>query len=322
MNARHRSRPLRAVVSVVALAVLGLTPAQSAMAESPTEVVHGWWTQAAAAPGVPGALVAPDAPTEGLVVQGGADGVGPISFAALAFSYEAGSVPTVLRLPLASGSVAAGTALQACAVLGPVNPASGGPMSEAPSYDCSAAVPATVEADAVTFDVSALATSADELKVALLAAGPGDRIVFAKPDVSVLTLRDVGSSSSAPEPAPEPEPAEVPEPASFGSEVVALPPAFDLLAEALPPALPGSAAPSVAEPVAAGAPVLPEVPQPAGLDATAELAAAGTDEGPSASLALLAALGLLVGAVLWGAASQAAARPLPSGPDVDSGPVT
>lgn len=322
MSTRHRSRSLRVVVCLSGLAALGLAPAQPAIAESPTQVVHGWWTQAAAAPGVPGFLVAPDAPAEGLVVQGGAEGVGPISFAALAFSYDEGSVPTVLRLPLAAGSVAAGTALQACAVLGPVNPASGGPMSEAPSYDCSAAVPATAEGDAVTFDVSALATSPDELKVALVAAGPGDRVVFAKPDVSVLTLRVVGSSSSAPEPAPEPEPAEVPPPAAFGGEVVALPPAFDVLAEALPPVLTDSAAPSVAEPLAAGAPVPPDVAQPAALDATAELAAEGTAEGPSASLALLAALGLLVGAVLWGAASQAAARPLPSAPDNDSGPVT
>lgn len=321
MNVRRQPVPLRAVAWAAALAVLALSPTAPAVASSPTEVVHGWWTQAAAAPGVPGGLVAPDAPAEGLVVQGGAEGVGPISFAALAFSYEEGSVPTLLRLTLASGSVAAGTALQACAVLGPVNPASGGPMSEAPSYDCSAAVPATVEADAVTFDVAALVTSPDELKVALLAAGPGDRVVFAEPDVSVLTLRVVGSSSSTPEPASQPAPGDVPAPDVQGSEVVALPPAFDGVAEALPP-VSGELVPSVAGPVEPGAAAPPEVAQPAALDSTAELAAAGTPEGPSAALALLAALGLLVGAVLWGAASQAAARPVPSAPGPDGGPVT
>jgi hypothetical protein len=280
-----------AVLALTGLGVLGMGVGMPATAETATEVVGGWWTAAAPAAGVPGVLAAPDAPADGLVVQGGSPEVGPVSYAALAFAYEPGNAPTTLKLPLASGAVAVGTALRACIVTGAVWPAQGAPLADGPTYDCTRSTPATVAGDAVTFDVTELETAPGELKVALLADGPSDRMVFAKPTVDVLAL--TAASAAAPDNPPLANPAQAP--AAVTPEQGAVPETFQAEVKAGPPAA-AAGLPAAAPPLTALPPV----------QATQPLAATPVDRHGSRLLALLAAAGLLLAVVLWGAASAGA----------------
>jgi hypothetical protein len=179
---------LRRAVAVFGAALSLVLPMGSvASASEPTTLVYGWWSNGAVAGGPDGA-VAPDAPSDGMVVQGGEAPIGEFAYAGLQFTYDSAALPGLLHLTLAGTAPPTGTAVQACRMVGNVTPAEGGPASQGPSYDCTGSRAGTVVTGGMDFDVAAFATPG-EVKVALVAGGPSDRVVFNKPTAASLALR-------------------------------------------------------------------------------------------------------------------------------------
>jgi len=187
-------RPLLALASawVVALVAVGVAAAPAGAA-APRD--QGWWTSLAApsAPGAPVALpaapvnpIAPDVPARGLLVQAGGGGA-PTAFSALLYELDPGTTAGALTLAVTPQSVTTPTAtLQVCRLLSPINhPEQGGPIGDAPPYDCSHKATATPTANTYKFDVAGLVTDG-LVAVAILPTGPTDRVVLNAPDNSSL----------------------------------------------------------------------------------------------------------------------------------------
>jgi hypothetical protein len=176
-----------AFVGVVALQI---ATAPRSEAVGPDE--YGWWTEANP-DDVTGLLpaptpAAPDVPSGGMLVEG--PGSSPSDVAALAFTTDSESTSTAnLVLPVASGTVIApGSQLVACPLAVPdFSPEQGGPMSDAPKWDCSHSTPGRYDAThaAWSFAVGGFAHNG-RLSIALLPTGTTDRVVFAKPDANAL----------------------------------------------------------------------------------------------------------------------------------------
>ena len=217
-------RRLAAVVVLVAAAVGGF--ASPASADAPT--AQGWWN--AANMGLAQPPDPPDVPSDGLLLQGGLSG--PSAYAALSFTLPVDTTAASLTLDVASTATQA-TAVQACVAKPGWKPAQGGPMADAPAYDCARSVPAVLSADSkhlVFRDVSGLATLDGALSVALV-PGDSDRVALAKPAASALAVQESAPAAVAPPPL--------------------APPAVDNTGVA------------PLTPVAAGAPVVPVAPAPA-----------------------------------------------------------
>jgi hypothetical protein len=163
-------------------------------ASGQSSVQSGWWS---AAPGV-----APDAPEDGLVVEG-PDESQPVTFAAVSYSLASGETPESLELTVASGSASTPSATLALCPLttGSFSPEQGGSASDAPEYDCASKVTAAPEGDpsasTYTFTVGSL-VSGEGLAVAIVPTAPGGRVVFDAPDASSLQV-SAGSSFSSTE---------------------------------------------------------------------------------------------------------------------------
>ncbi|HEX5267417.1 MAG TPA: hypothetical protein VFW24_11645 [Acidimicrobiales bacterium] len=304
--------------------------ATTAWAQAPVQA--GWWTQAnpGSVEGSPAAPAPPDVPAGGLLVEGGpasttgASDAGATAFGAVVYPVAAGQSPGTLTLTVAPGSGTTPAAtLEVCLLSGAgINAEQGGPMSDAPSFSCSANVTAQPSAagDEYSFDVSKL-VRAGTLALAVLPTTPTDRVVLAKPAAASLSVRPAGAPASGPAPAAT----------GSGSGAAAAPggaagdpntgtPASGDPSSALPalvdPAATLTPAPAGALP-AASAPQVPAVPQagsaqPAaasGSTGVAPVPAAPADTGgarPAAVAGLV--LAFLIGAAIWLGAGRAAAR--------------
>jgi hypothetical protein len=101
-------------------------------ADAASTVESGWWT---AAP----ILTHPDAPAEGLVVQGGPTSESAVAYAAVDYSLAAGESPVSLRLSVLKGSASTpNTTLAVCPLVESFTPEQGGPLKDAPEFDCAA----------------------------------------------------------------------------------------------------------------------------------------------------------------------------------------
>ncbi|MCW2572532.1 MAG: hypothetical protein JWO88_2590, partial [Frankiales bacterium] len=179
-------------------AVLGL--ASPGYADSPSS--QGWWN--AANQGLAQPPDPPDVPSDGLLLQGGLSA--PSAYAALAFTLPPETTAASLTLDVASTATQA-TSVQACPAKPGWKPAQGGPMADAPPYDCARSVAAVLTADGkhlVFRDVSGLATIDGALSLALV-PGDSDRVALAKPDASALAVQQAGPPVvAAPPPAVTP----------------------------------------------------------------------------------------------------------------------
>ena len=280
---------------------LGAAPAGAA---APRD--QGWWTvtNPGAIPNAPVPVSVPgppDVPSRGLLVQGGGGGA-PTAFSALLFELDAGTTATTLTLAVASASVSTPATLQVCRLLSPINhPEQGGPMGDAPVYDCSHKVTATASANTYKFDVSGLLQD-NMVAVAILPTGPVDRVVLNAPDDKSLATEG-GSPTAAGSSAAD---------TGFSGSEAALP--SDVTADStvgagavsvgsVPPVTVGES------PIAAPAPaVSPRGPASAG--ALPFLPAATTTHDDATPLAVILLVVLtVVGAGLWTYAGQQRARP-------------
>jgi hypothetical protein len=183
---------MRGTLVALVASVLLVTFGGAAHAEGTVE--SGWWTSAPAA-------LAPDAPQDGLVVQGGPDPTTPFAFAAVRFTGASGEKAVSLTLKVAPGAASnPNTALVACPVSGSFTPAQGGAMADAPKFDCSAAkAPGTLAADgsSYAFTLEQLASSGGETTIAIVPTTPTDRVVLARPGADAFQTATADTSTSS-----------------------------------------------------------------------------------------------------------------------------
>jgi len=194
-----------------AMAVVLAMPPWTQVAWADAPIVQGWWTTANNSavtsqlpPDVAPAGAAPDVPPNGLLVQAADSASSPSAFAALVYPVESGTFAQTLTLEVAPNSVTTpSSTLKACPLTVPrFSPAQGGPMSQAPAFDCSRFVTATPTDGTYRFDVLALA-SHDFLSVAILPASAGDRVVLTQPGAESLFLGQGAESPVLTEPPEE-----------------------------------------------------------------------------------------------------------------------
>jgi hypothetical protein len=179
---------------------LGVVSAGPARAAAPRD--QGWWTVTnpgtTALPVAPPAPVPgpPDVPANGLLIQAGPGGA-PTAYAAVLYELDPGTTAGQLTLAVAPNSVTTPKAtLQLCPLLQPINhPEQGGPLSDAPPFNCGKKVTAAPSADGKSYTFDAAGLLSDNLvAVAILPTGPTDRVVLNGPDASSLATT-AGSSS-------------------------------------------------------------------------------------------------------------------------------
>jgi hypothetical protein len=166
---------------VLSALVIGLTPDPS-VADAPRN--QGWWTVTNPVP------APPDVPANGLLVQAGGGGA-PTAFAAVLYELGPDTTAATLTLTVAPNSVTTPSAtLEVCPLLQPITHAEqGGPMSDAPPYNCGRQVTAAPTADGkYQFDAARLVTDR-VVAVAILPTGPVDRVVLSEPDANSLATR-------------------------------------------------------------------------------------------------------------------------------------
>lgn len=234
------------LLTVLALVV----PTTTASAAS--SVTTGWWTSSPVA-------AAPDAPDDQLVVQGGPDPEQPLSYAAVAYALSADEVPRSLTLTVAESSASTPSAtIAVCPLTDAFAPAQGGPMADAPRYDCAGAVTATVSEDGTSYEfgLEELAIEGD-LALAVLPTTPTDRVVFEAPGTEALSsFTRAGTPTPASDPG-EPSTGAAGDPALDSGGDVAVPDtgdSFDLPADTAEPGSdPVTDSTAVTTPIAAGA---------------------------------------------------------------------
>ncbi|MGH2692565.1 MAG: hypothetical protein ACRDHM_08700, partial [Actinomycetota bacterium] len=203
--------------------------------------VYGWWSQTSV--GVVGSPE-PDVPEGGMLVQNLF--TGPTAISALRFSLPDDATANQLSLAV-SGTPVISQPPFACPATTGFASSDGGAWADRPEYDCEQSVPGVISADGthIEFAIGRLAEKRS-LSVVILATGPTDHIVFAKPSTDTLTVSGKDGSKSPPSPDPtESEPA-----SQSGSSTTTGAPA-----PAAPPAPPAAPVP----PQSAGA-----VPEPTG----------------------------------------------------------
>jgi hypothetical protein len=188
-------RRLPAITGLAALLALVTMPFMSvpALATAPRD--QGWWTSTNPLP------APPDVPTTGLLIQGGPNA--PSAFAALLYELDPGVTASTLTLTVAPNSLTTPTAaVELCGLMTPIVHADqGGPMSDAPAYNCGKNVIATPDSSGKSykFDVSGMVTD-NLVAVALLPNSPVERVVLSAPDGNSLATQQTagaGASSSA-----------------------------------------------------------------------------------------------------------------------------
>jgi hypothetical protein len=267
---------------LVALGWLATCPAASAA----EQVAQGWWTTSGALR-VPAAVIAPDVPADGLLVEGGPSG--PLAYAALA-----GTLPgdSALVLDVAPDSVTtADVPIQVCPLVSPsFTPAQGGSLEDAPAYDRARCAMVTPSSGRYRIEMAAVAPDG-ALAIALVPATATDRVVLAKP---VFEAGFVVPGSA------EPGPTDLP-PSVTPSVTIVPSPVFDPVSTWTVP-LPVAALP-VAPKAAPRAPAPNLVPVGASLPEDADPVA----------VAITLVVGL-AGTALWFGARHAARATVASGP--------
>jgi hypothetical protein len=285
----------------VALLAVGVSSVP-ARADAPRD--QGWWT--VTTPGatpLPAQLPAqppgpPDVPARGLLIQAGAGNTMPSAYAALLYELDQGTTAGKLTLAVAPNTLTTPMAtLQLCQLLQPINhPEQGGPIADAPPFNCGKSAKAAPSADGKTYTFDAGGLVSDNLlAVAILPTGPTDRVVFNAPDASSLATQ-AGDSSGGPAPsdsaavaAPSDSAAA---PAPLDTSGLAGGGASPSLADSVPGAV--AAGPSSVSPAPAATP-----PRSTG-DAGVFVPTVGTGAEPATPiLVILFIVGLLGGTVLW-----------------------
>jgi hypothetical protein len=204
------SRHVRALLSVFAAAVGVIGDASCASAGAPDQ--QGWWTLTnvglASQTGL--AVPAPPAPAgvpaNGLLIEGGSGPDSPIAYAAVVYSVPVAASARSLTLTVATGSVSApASTLRICRLVNPILIAEqGGPMGDAPAYDCSHSATAGPSADGTSyrFEVAPLVTDGN-LAVAILPTTATDRVVFDQPDSKSLMVTAGPTPSNPAESTPD-----------------------------------------------------------------------------------------------------------------------
>ena len=225
------------------LGLLLLLPAGgTAGADTPSQ--QGWWTSTN-----PGglALSSPDVPAKGLLVEGGGSKV--VAYAAVVYPLAPGATAGILTLKIAPDTITtSGSTLRVCPLVDTtITAEQGGPMAQAPRYDCARQATATARDSSYQFDVSSLG-SPSTLAVAILPTSGVDRVVFNQPDADSLAVQGIvapvlgatptvlptavlptagapaGFGGTAPSPAGSPPVALTPTPATASSPALATPP--------------------------------------------------------------------------------------------------
>jgi hypothetical protein len=169
---------------------------------------QGWWTtlNQGSAPelGKPiSAPTPPDVPAKGLLVEGPSTSTSPVAYAGLVYYLPLGATASTLTLTIAAKSATTPNAtLELCPLVNPVlNPEQGGPIADAPPYDCSHSVKAAPNSagSAYEFKISPFVANGS-LAVAILPTSPTDRVVFDQPDANSLDspTSPAGSSEQSP----------------------------------------------------------------------------------------------------------------------------
>jgi hypothetical protein len=272
-------------------------PAASAAAPA----AAGWWTSLnpGSTLGSPTPPPPPDVPSDGLLVEGGADST-PTAFAALVYELSPGMAAGKLTLTVAANSATTpASSLQLCALSNPtIIVEHGGPMADAPTYNCSAKLTTAPSADGSRYEVDVARLVVDGvLAVAVLPTSQTDRVVLAAPDASSLTTTAsaVPKSTDTETAAPDADLGTAPPP--LGPDV---PPAVGVVAPS------GSAAASAPAPT----PLAPQIAAPAVTSAPPFRASSFTPPShrtrPVALVLVIA--GLLAAGARWEGAGRAAAR--------------
>lgn len=254
MWAERTTRFLSAGACAVAAVVGHAGPGYAA-----TAVEVGWWRSSPL-------VVAPDAPADALVVQGGV--AGAMAYGAVRYTLSPDEVPQSLTVRLAPGALSTPTTtLVLCPLTEPITPVAGGQMADAPAFDCTSAVEAPRSGDGTSyrFDVAPLVRDG-ELAVAILPTAPTDRVVLAPPGIDALATDDPAGAppDATPSPAgPTTDDGDVAgpsAPATSGSIGLPTPPLPVVPGPAGPlGAIPGAATtPSRSTPPVAAAPTAPD----------------------------------------------------------------
>lgn len=250
MSVRHRVG-VRVVLMAAAASVAAIGPARGA----PSSLRWGWWT--AATP-----VIYPDVPPDGLVVHGGSSPDAPLAYSAVGFEVDPQVTSVSLRLSVAPGSASTpGASVAACPLTGAsFSPARGGPLSDAPPFDCTTRVTAGPSADGSTYrlDLTSLVREGG-VAVAVVPTAAGERVVFSAPTPSAVEVAEppTGAGAVAGPVGPAEPGAVAPSggDGDAGASAVAITGGADSLVLPPPPAVPEAAAPAPPEvPRAVGAP--------------------------------------------------------------------
>lgn len=187
-SARSRLVDRMLIAVLLATAVAPFTGG-GAEADAPTQ--QGWWSATPTSATV-------DVPPDGLLIQGGSSASAPLAFAALIYSLPPNARAGILTLNVASNSgTVPGSGLKVCHLTQAIKPEQGGPMSEAPGYDCASEVNSSESSGHLTVDVSRL-TADNKVAIALLPAAPASRIVLERPGAGSLPVALQADQSSGP----------------------------------------------------------------------------------------------------------------------------
>ena len=196
----RRAAALSAAIVLVLVGTMDFAT-RTATAESPDH--QGWWTTSNPGPSpeglpTPAYLAPPDVPPSGLLVQGGPNS--PNAYAALIYQLPKGATLGQLTLKVDSNAATtSGTTLLVCPLVYPtIKAEQGGPMADAPQYNCAKKATAQPSGTSYRFDVAPL-VSGGALTVAILPTNITDRVVFDQPGADSLALQ---STTSAPEQTP------------------------------------------------------------------------------------------------------------------------
>lgn len=314
---------LLVMLTPAGLAALSLGFGSTAKADAPSS--QGWWTSAnpgnVGGLGAPAPPAPPDVPSGGLLVEGGptsssgAGNAGATAFAALAYGLPDGATAGKLTLTVAPNTATTSSStLELCPLTSQnFQPEEGGPMSDAPSYNCSKNVTASAASGSYQLDVSSLVSSGG-LGVAILPTSPADRVVLSRPDSQSLQVQAPTDTTPA-------TPADTGSSGSYGSNAITGTGSPAAAGSGLQGDT-GTAAPSVSglpvspAPSAALSPSLAQPksttnPKPATSSVTpgtntALVASATSDSGPRPWVGVIFLVALVAAAALWMAAGRSA----------------
>jgi hypothetical protein len=251
-------------------------------------------------------------PSNGLLIEGGATtssgagNSGASAYAALIYDVPDGATLGKLNLTVAPNSATTpSTTLELCPLTTQSFQAEeGGPMSDAPSYNCSNNITAAQASSAYVFDVSSLVSSG-ALAVAILPTSPADRVVLSQPGTKSLDVQPAPDTTVASPPGSgSPSGFGSSWPTDTGTAVGAAPTAPFVSALPLTPSSSAAPEPLLAQPRSTqGAPVANPSTQNSD---RALVASASTSTEPRAWVGVIFLVALLLAAALWMASGRSA----------------